>query len=391
MNAPQFEGLDLYEAFDENWNPVHLSGKMPSPKWEKDANGREVFGYKQLLTPIWQSDVITAYKQVRGELAKPENINRKAVVDMNLDERLKEVWNITYEKGYISKEIKEQLGSITAQEAIATFGLGGILALLAGTETGAALAGPVGVPVGGVLTAAYIAKRTTEFGAVTEEAAKAIDRKGLDKAAQEFGKWLGQLSRDGVLAIIGAAGGVTASREMPIAQKAIDSAVSGAKQVISNIENTRLPILGEPIPATPNGAPIKSPSKSGNITEPEKPVVMEIRGDRRINIRKGSGKTGTGMEYAWRRHGGSGSTNKSQFTIPRNEVELLLQQKYVIKSPAVKDPISNNYIREVDVGKIVGNLPIDKGGQPTSFITVITDEAGNLVNVFPGKLGFKAN
>jgi len=35
-------------------------------------------------------------------------------------------------------------------------------------------------------------------------------------------------------------------------------------------------------------------------------------------------------------------------------------------------------------------LAIDKGGQPTTIITVITDDAGNLINVFPGRLGFKA-
>jgi hypothetical protein len=36
-------------------------------------------------------------------------------------------------------------------------------------------------------------------------------------------------------------------------------------------------------------------------------------------------------------------------------------------------------------GVIVGNLP--KGAGQTTWITIITDEYGNLVNTFPGMLG----
>ncbi|MBA4124003.1 MAG: hypothetical protein H0X72_16290 [Acidobacteria bacterium] len=147
--------------------------------------------------------------------------------------------------------------------------------------------------------------------------------------------------------------------------------------------NRRIFSADEPtIPNNLGGKTIVEPQKGGNI--------LEIRGDYRINVRRGNGKTGTGMEYAWRRHGGTGTSNKSQFSISRQEAEALLQGKDVIKSPAIKDASSGNYIREVDVKKVVGNLAIDKGGQPTTIITVITDDAGNLINVFPGRLGFKA-
>jgi hypothetical protein len=147
--------------------------------------------------------------------------------------------------------------------------------------------------------------------------------------------------------------------------------------------NRRIFSADEPtIPNKLGGKTIVEPQKGGN--------VLEIRGDYRINVRRGNGKTGTGMEYAWRRHGGTGTSNKSQFSISRQEAEALLQGKDVIKSPAIKDASSGNYIREVDVKKVVGNLAIDKGGQPTTIITVITDDAGNLINVFPGRQGFKA-
>lgn len=143
--------------------------------------------------------------------------------------------------------------------------------------------------------------------------------------------------------------------------------------------------------ATPNGAKF-DPSEISKRRTPLDKISdpMEMRGDHRINIRKGSGKTGTGMDYAWRKHGGSGTPNKSQFSISREEAEALLQRKDVIKSSARKDATSGNYIREVDVGTVVGNIPLNKGGQSTSIITVITDEVGNLINYFPGKLDFQA-
>ena len=106
-------------------------------------------------------------------------------------------------------------------------------------------------------------------------------------------------------------------------------------------------------------------------------LVFEMRGEHRINIRKGDGTKSSGMEYAWRRHGGSGSLiNKSQFSISREEVEGILQSKDAIKSSPVLDAKSGNYIRQFDVGKTVGNVPLKQGGHSTSVITIITDEAG---------------
>lgn len=45
---------------------------------------------------------------------------------------------------------------------------------------------------------------------------------------------------------------------------------------------------------------------------------------------------------------------------------------------------SGNYIRTVDVGRIIGT-DAKSGSKPTSIITIITDKQGNLVNTFPGK------
>ncbi|WP_208534294.1 hypothetical protein, partial [Pseudomonas aeruginosa] len=53
-------------------------------------------------------------------------------------------------------------------------------------------------------------------------------------------------------------------------------------------------------------------------------------------------------------------------------------------SPFLQSPTSGNFIRTVDMGRPIG-IDAKAGGQPTNFMTVITDSKGNLVNTFPGK------
>ena len=111
----------------------------------------------------------------------------------------------------------------------------------------------------------------------------------------------------------------------------------------------------------------------------------------RINIRKGDpGKVGSGLLYALRNHGGSGPAGKSQFSIPAAEIIALLRRPDVIRSPARSSPGSPNFIREVDVGRVIGHLPLNRGGRPTQIITVLTDRLGSLANIFPGRLARKA-
>ncbi|RTR87728.1 adhesin, partial [Pseudomonas aeruginosa] len=50
----------------------------------------------------------------------------------------------------------------------------------------------------------------------------------------------------------------------------------------------------------------------------------------------------------------------------------------------LQSPTSGNFIRTVDMGRPIG-IDAKAGGQPTNFMTVITDSKGNLVNTFPGK------
>ncbi len=118
---------------------------------------------------------------------------------------------------------------------------------------------------------------------------------------------------------------------------------------------------------------------------------MSPRAQSRINIRLGdAGVKGSGLEYALSKHLNSGKTNKSQFTISRQEIIALLESKMVITAAVTKSATYNSYVREVDVGRVIGRTPQKLGGVATGVLTVITDDAGNLINIFPGKVNFGA-
>jgi filamentous hemagglutinin len=105
----------------------------------------------------------------------------------------------------------------------------------------------------------------------------------------------------------------------------------------------------------------------------------------RVNVRTGDANvTGSGLEYAWKKHGGAWGDNKSAFMISKDELKVVLQSPLVVNSPAYQSVTSGNYIRTVDMGRVVG-VDAKSGGRATTFLTVITDSQGNLVNTFPGK------
>jgi DNase/tRNase domain of colicin-like bacteriocin len=257
MALPQNRHIDLYEGVGKNYKTYHIPGDMPLPGTYKDINGKEAFGYKFTLTPKWQAGVVDDYKQVRGELAKPENVDKKAVLDMDMKERLKETLKIAWDKGYISDEVKSQVGSITALEAVVTAGVGGGLGLLASTELGSAVIGPAGL----VLGTAYFAKKTMEFAQVAEDAGEAKSRNGLDKAAKGMGQLFGSLARDGVLTAIGVAGGFAATKGMPPLERAISNKTNQIKEILTP----------QPEGVTPEGFRVKVPKneevKGSNVFE----------------------------------------------------------------------------------------------------------------------------
>ncbi|AIL12860.1 hypothetical protein IM40_03990 [Candidatus Paracaedimonas acanthamoebae] len=125
-------------------------------------------------------------------------------------------------------------------------------------------------------------------------------------------------------------------------------------------------------------------------------IYAPPRAQSRINIIEGTGKpnkrvegeTKPGIDKVWRKHMNLDKTNKSQFTIPKEEVRSILSDKKTIETPITKIVESGRYVREVDVGTIIGKLPSQHGSNTTSIITILTDAEGNLVNVFPGPLKY---
>lgn len=79
-----------------------------------------------------------------------------------------------------------------------------------------------------------------------------------------------------------------------------------------------------------------------------------------------------------------GNKNASQFTISREELRSVLQDKSVVGSKIEKVTPSGNYVRSVDIGTSVGTDKFNNYA-PTSTITIMTDRFGNLVTAFPGR------
>ena len=104
----------------------------------------------------------------------------------------------------------------------------------------------------------------------------------------------------------------------------------------------------------------------------------------RINIRNGSPNiAGSGLEYAWKRHNGTWGTNKSAFTITKEELKDILRDPRTVGVTAYKNN-SGNYIRTIKLNKAIG-VDAKSGGKKTKIISIITDSHGNLVNTFPGR------
>jgi predicted ribonuclease toxin of YeeF-YezG toxin-antitoxin module len=100
----------------------------------------------------------------------------------------------------------------------------------------------------------------------------------------------------------------------------------------------------------------------------------------RINI------SNDGWDHVIDRH--FSNKNASQFTISQDELRSLLTSKDIVNSPVIRSLDSADgvrYVREVTLNKSIG---LDKFNnfKPTSTMTILTDEHGNLVTVTPGKI-----
>jgi len=102
-----------------------------------------------------------------------------------------------------------------------------------------------------------------------------------------------------------------------------------------------------------------------------------------------------GLDYALDKHGSNSQygDNKSKFSISDQSVKELLQRSDVVSAPVYNqigfdgEVVDYKFIRQVDVGQIIGQTPVPAGGTSnTSLITIITNERGDIINVFPGSI-----
>ncbi|WP_141707048.1 pre-toxin TG domain-containing protein [Enterococcus ureilyticus] len=76
------------------------------------------------------------------------------------------------------------------------------------------------------------------------------------------------------------------------------------------------------------------------------------------------------------------ANSRSIFSITADKLKQVLQSPNVVKSTVI-DMSGGQYKRIVDTGEIIGNTALKHGGNPTSWIEVITDRAGNLITTYP--------
>lgn len=234
MALPQYAKLDMHGTVDKDLKFVNKPGNMPSAKNHKDIDGNVVRGYRFIITPKNQAGVIADYKQIKGELAKPENIGKKAVIDMNVGERLRETLNIAYQKGYIGEEVWKQIGSLTATELVTVFGVGGTLGMAASTEVGGAVLGPAGIVLGG----AVVMEAIMEFTKTTDKIVAATNRRKLDLPAKELGAYIGSIPKNLIITAVGMLGGVGVPKVMPKIESGITNGINKIKQIIPQLEET---------------------------------------------------------------------------------------------------------------------------------------------------------
>lgn len=286
MALPASKKMDMHGWLDKDWRFHDKPGLMPSAAAHVDANGNKVYGYKMTLSPQFQQGVLNDYAKIKTDLAATPD--KKAVIDMTLNERLTETVKIAYEKRYISKEVKEQLGSLTPEELATAFALGGAIGIAA---TDAQVAAALG-PIGGGLALAYTTKQMAEFDHIARGSARATNREQLDQPAKDFGAWMGSLSKDGVLALVGAASAFTAPKVMPKVEQVITNKVNGVKEALTEKPSS----LGQPLPATANAAPTLNTPQTPKAGKTPLEKINDTIEARRI----GDPEPGTAEHKSWR-------------------------------------------------------------------------------------------
>ncbi len=140
----------------------------------------------------------------------------------------------------------------------------------------------------------------------------------------------------------------------------------------------------------------KQAKKSGCNSGANKNTVCNSKGEAvpgrvqsRINVArctKNNPKSGiceAGMDHIRLEHF-SGKSNKSQFMISEESLGYLLQSQIVVSAPATAIG-AGRFKRQVNLGWSVGNNSGKRGGAGNNWLTVYSDEFGNVITAHPGK------
>ncbi|MES9863933.1 MAG: polymorphic toxin-type HINT domain-containing protein [Candidatus Thiodiazotropha sp. LLP2] len=79
-----------------------------------------------------------------------------------------------------------------------------------------------------------------------------------------------------------------------------------------------------------------------------------------------------------------GPSNKSQFKVSPESLRYLLQSQQVVGAP-VQALGKGRFKRQIDLGWEVGNSSVKRGSVGTNWLTVYSDEFGNILTAHPGK------
>ena len=108
----------------------------------------------------------------------------------------------------------------------------------------------------------------------------------------------------------------------------------------------------------------------------------------RINIANGptrfSRTNNAGFRHIEVRHFNPGR-NAGQFTISQSRLREILSDPNTVRTPVREIP-GNQFERIINVGEYIGTIKPsipDVGGQPTTYMRIITDRAGNLITTYP--------
>jgi hypothetical protein len=124
-----------------------------------------------------------------------------------------------------------------------------------------------------------------------------------------------------------------------------------------------------------------APFSSGNAAQSR---INLAKGRTRFTpLRANGNPVSAGWEHVTQRH--FGTNNQSQFTISQDQLRGILQRPEIVRSriSPIDSGVSLQYVRTVNTNTNIGVTRVSDGANPTTWVKIYTDRAGNLITTFP--------